>query len=140
MLERGTGSVAEHKMLWLRRSAGVLLSVFQMVENFSNDFVLCDEGDHAEGAPAVTFQGVDLIDPPNELSPTFSESGALFTEEICYPRALRFPWFQACRVPDLLKGGECLSNDRFCLGCVWCITGYEERETDKFRSWPVVAE
>ena len=82
MLVGGTGSVAEHKTLWLRRSAVVLLSVFQMVENFSNDFVLGDEGDHAEGTPAVTFQGVDLIDPPNELSPTFSESGALFGREL----------------------------------------------------------
>ena len=68
-------------MLWLRRSAGVLLSVFQMVENFSNDFVLGDEGDHAVGAAAVTFQRVGLIDPPNELRPAFSESGTLFWRE-----------------------------------------------------------
>jgi hypothetical protein len=53
-----------------------------MVENFLNDFVLCDEGDHAEVAPAITFQGVDLIDLPNELSPTFSESGSLFWREL----------------------------------------------------------
>ena len=44
--------------------------------------MLGDEGDHAEGTPAVTFQGVDLIDPPNELSPTFSKSGALFWREL----------------------------------------------------------
>ena len=53
-----------------------------MIENFPNDFVLCDEGDHAEGAPAVTFQGVDLIDPPNELSPASSKSGSLFWREL----------------------------------------------------------
>jgi len=53
-----------------------------MVENFSNDFVLGDEGDHAECTPTVTFQRIGLIDPPNELTPTFSERGAPFLREL----------------------------------------------------------
>ena len=69
-------------MLWLRRSPGVSLSGFQMIENFSNDFVLGDEGDHAVRTSTVTFQRVGLIDPPNELRPAFSESGTLFWREV----------------------------------------------------------
>ena len=53
-----------------------------MIENFSNDFVLGDEGNDTEGAAAVTFQGIGLIHPPNELSPTFSQCGALFRREV----------------------------------------------------------
>ena len=35
----------------------------QMVENFSNDFVLGNKADHAERTAAITFQRIDLIDP-----------------------------------------------------------------------------
>jgi hypothetical protein len=69
-------------MLRLRRSAGILLSVLQMEKNFSNDFLLGDEGDHAECTPTITFQRVGFIDPPNELRPAFSESGTLFWREV----------------------------------------------------------
>ena len=38
-----------------RRSAGVGLGVFEMNQDFPNDFFFEDEGDHAEGAPALPF-------------------------------------------------------------------------------------
>ena len=53
-----------------------------MIENFSNDFMLSDEGDDAKFAPTVTLQRIGLIDPLDELRPTFSESGALFRREL----------------------------------------------------------
>ena len=52
----------------------------QMVENFSNDFVVSNKADHTQGPTALTFQRIDLIDPFDEPRPTFSESGALFGE------------------------------------------------------------
>ncbi len=48
------------------------VSLIQMVKNLANDFVLCDKADHAERSTAITFQRVDLIDPFDELCPTFS--------------------------------------------------------------------
>ena len=45
----------------LRRSAGVGLSLFQMTQDFSNDLLLGDEGDDAEGASTLTFQRVGLM-------------------------------------------------------------------------------
>ena len=44
------GGVAEQPRLRLRRSGGVGLSLFQMTQDFSNDLLLGDEGDDAEGA------------------------------------------------------------------------------------------
>ena len=52
----------------------------QMVEKFSNDFVVGNKADHTQGPTALTFQRIDLIDPFDEPRPTFSESGALFGE------------------------------------------------------------
>ncbi len=57
-------------MVW--RSAGVAVSLIQVVKNFANDFVLGNEGNDAEGSTAITFQRIDLIDPFDELRPTFS--------------------------------------------------------------------
>ncbi len=48
------------------------VSLIQMVENFANDFVLSNKAYHAQGPPTLTFQRVDLIDPFDELGPTFS--------------------------------------------------------------------
>ena len=62
----------------VRRSAGVAVSLIQMVENFADDFVLSNKAYHAQSPSALTFERVDLIDPFDELRPTFSESGALF--------------------------------------------------------------
>ena len=70
------GMVNRRLVFW--RSAGVAVLLFQMDENFANDFVLGDEGNHVERASALTLQRIDLIDPFDELRPTFSESGALF--------------------------------------------------------------
>ena len=67
-------------MFW--RSAGVGVSHIQMVENFSNDFVLGNEADHAQSPTALTFQRVDLIDPFDEPRPAFSDGGALFLGEL----------------------------------------------------------
>jgi len=72
------GEVAEKPRLRLRRRAGVGLSLFQMTQDFSNDLLLGDEGDDAEGASTLTFQRVGLIDPLDELRPAFSEGGAFF--------------------------------------------------------------
>ena len=44
--------------LVLRRSAGVGVGAVQMVQDFSNGFLFSDEGNDAEGAPALTFQRV----------------------------------------------------------------------------------
>ncbi len=64
------------------RSAGVAVSLIQMVENFKNDFVLDNKADHAQGPSTLTFQRIDLIDSFDEPRPTFSESGALFWREL----------------------------------------------------------
>ncbi len=58
LVGRHTESCRE-PMLGLRWSAGITLSVLQMRQDFSNDFLLCDERDHAEDAATVTFQGID---------------------------------------------------------------------------------
>ena len=79
------GGVAEKPRLMLRRSAGVGLSLFQMTQDFSNDLLLGDEGDDAEGASTLTFQRVGLIDPLDELRPAFSEGGIV--RIIAAPRA-----------------------------------------------------
>ena len=74
-------------MLWLRRRAGVTLSCFQMIENFSNDFVLGDKGDDTEGTAAVTFQGVDLIGDRfilHLLQRVWSKSGYLRIDAVSY--------------------------------------------------------
>ena len=57
-------------MVW--RSAGVAVSLLQMVKNFVNDFVLGNEGNDAEGSSTITFQRIDLIDAFDELRATFS--------------------------------------------------------------------
>ena len=44
--------------------------------------MLGNKSDDAEFAAALTFQRVGLVNPPNELSPTFSESGSLFLREL----------------------------------------------------------
>ena len=53
-----------------------------MVKNFANHFVLGNKADHSERTAALTFQRVGLIDPLDELRPTFSESGAFFRREL----------------------------------------------------------
>ena len=69
---------AQDEMKWKgaklrgRRSAGVCLCFFQMVQDFANGFLFEDEGDDAEGAPTLTFQRVGEIDPSDELRPAFS--------------------------------------------------------------------
>ena len=37
------------------RSAGAAVSLMEMVENFSNDFVFGNKADHAQGPTALTF-------------------------------------------------------------------------------------
>ncbi len=56
--KRHRGDERERPKLRLRRSAGVGLGLFQMIQDFSNDFLFGDEGDNAEGAPTFTFQRV----------------------------------------------------------------------------------
>ena len=58
------------------------VSLIQMVENFANDFVLSNEGNDAHGTATITYQRVDLIDPFDELCPTFSKGGTLFWREL----------------------------------------------------------
>ena len=53
-----------------------------MTQDFSNDLLLGDEGDDAEGASTLTFQRVGLIDPLDELRPGFSEGGAFFWRQL----------------------------------------------------------
>jgi hypothetical protein len=49
----------EERLSELRRRAGVRGAVrLQMVQDFSNEFLFGNEGYHAEGAPALTFQRV----------------------------------------------------------------------------------
>ena len=67
-------------MVW--RSAGVAVTLIQMVENFANDFVLGNEGNDAQGTPTITYQRIDLIDPFDELGPTFSKGGTFFWREL----------------------------------------------------------
>ncbi len=67
-------------MVW--RSAGVAVSLIQVVKNFANDFVLGNEGNDAEGSSTITFQRIDLIDPFDELRPTFSKGGPFFGREL----------------------------------------------------------
>ena len=43
--------------LRLRRSAGGGLGAFQMIQDFSKDFLFGEEGDNAEGAPHSHFKG-----------------------------------------------------------------------------------
>ena len=40
-----------------RRSAGVAVSLIQMVKNFANDFVLSNEGNDAQGPPQSHIKG-----------------------------------------------------------------------------------
>ena len=87
--------IAEKPRLRLRRSAGVGLLLFQMTQDFSNDLLLGDEGDDAEGASTLTFQRVGLIDPLDELRPAFSESGAFFWRQLGF--VLGFGVFRAAQ-------------------------------------------
>ena len=63
------------------RSAGVAVSLMQVVKNFTNDFVLGNKANHAQRTATITYQRIDLIDPFDELRPTFSESGPFFFGE-----------------------------------------------------------
>ena len=59
------------------------MSIPQVAQELSNDFGFGDEGNDAELTAAVgADQRVGEVDPPNELSPTFSESGALSGREL----------------------------------------------------------
>ncbi len=49
-----------------------------MIENPSDDLLLGDEGNNAKLAPTVTEEWVGLVNPPDQISPTFSESGTMF--------------------------------------------------------------
>ncbi len=49
-----------------------------MVKNPSDDLVLGDERNNAKLAPTVTEEWVGLVNPPDQISPTFSESGTMF--------------------------------------------------------------
>ncbi len=50
----------------------------EMIENPSDDLLLGDEGNNAKLAPTVTEEWVGLVNPPDQISPTFSESGTMF--------------------------------------------------------------
>ncbi len=54
------GRVRRIRRLVVWRSAGVAVSLIQVVENFANDFVLSNEGNDAQGTTTITFQRVDL--------------------------------------------------------------------------------
>ena len=60
------------KRVEFRRSAGVVVPLIQMVENFANGFGLSDESDDAQRPTALTFQSVDLVDAFDEAGPRFS--------------------------------------------------------------------
>ena len=47
-----------NRKLSLRRSSGACFGVVQMIQDFPNDFLFSYEGDDAEGASTLTFQGV----------------------------------------------------------------------------------
>ena len=83
---RGTGLAAElhgeNRRLEDRRSAGVAVSLMQVVKNFANEFVLGNKANHAQRPTTITFQRVDLKDPFDELGPTFSKGGTLFWREL----------------------------------------------------------
>ena len=69
-----------HLVVW--RSAGVTVSFIQMVENFLNDFVLGNKSYHAEVTSAVAKERVGFEVPFDQISPSFSESGALLGREL----------------------------------------------------------
>ena len=50
----------------------------EMIENPSDDLLLGDEGNDAKLASAVTEEWVGLVNPPDQISPTFSECGTMF--------------------------------------------------------------
>ena len=54
------------------------VSLIHVFKSFANDFVLSNEGTDAQGTPAITYQRIDLIDPFDELCPTFSNRGTFF--------------------------------------------------------------
>ena len=64
------------------RSAGVGVSLMQVVENFTNDFLLGNEANHAQRTATITYQGIDLKDPFDKLGPTLSKGGTLFRREL----------------------------------------------------------
>ena len=53
-----------------------------MLEDLSNDFLLGDEGDHAEGAPHTQISKGLLDSLLDEPRPALSESGAFFRREL----------------------------------------------------------
>ena len=59
-------------------SAGVAVSLFDVVKNFTNDFVLGNKANHAQRTATITYQRIDLIDPFDELGPTFSKGCTFF--------------------------------------------------------------
>lgn len=65
--------------LRLRRGA---VSFVEVVDNFSNDRGLSDKGDDFIFAAALTEHGVGLKNASNELSPSFSKSGALLWRQL----------------------------------------------------------
>ena len=75
---RGTRYRRSRRLVEGRRSAGVGVSLIQMVKNFANDSVLSNEGNDAQGTPTITYQRIDLIDAFDELGPTFSKGGTFF--------------------------------------------------------------
>ena len=50
----------------------------EMIENPSDDLGLGDEGNDDKLATAGTEEWVGLVNPPDQISPTFSESGTMF--------------------------------------------------------------
>ena len=61
------------------RSPWVLF--IEMVEDPSDDLGLGDEGNDDKLATAGTEEWVGLVNPPDQISPTFSECGTMFGSE-----------------------------------------------------------
>jgi hypothetical protein len=60
------------------RRARARVLYLEMVQNPSDHLGLGDEGDHAQVASAGTDERVSLVNPPYQISPTFSEGGTMF--------------------------------------------------------------
>ena len=50
----------------------------EMVEDLADDLGLGDEGNDAKLATAGTEEWVGLVNPPDQISPTFSACGTMF--------------------------------------------------------------
>ena len=68
--------------MWSRGSTRSVVSILQVAQDFSNDFGFGDEGNDAELTSAVwTNERVGKVDASNQMSPSFSQWGALLWRE-----------------------------------------------------------